>query len=149
MINVRPILEWCKSINYVLLRDNSDLENIERGHDIDILTDNVPAIMNLIICGLKDYVFSGYTIRKTGHGGHTHIDLLDKDGLVVRFDIVDRFVFDLNAIPPFILTNKKDVNGIYYPDEVGDVTTRIIEYLSNNKKTKHLDYVRTNLLQQK
>lgn len=142
-INLRKILAWLESLDYIILRPRK-LSEYGIGSDIDILTNNKPAVINLLICGLKDDIADGYDVVKIDESEHTHLDVIRGDKLIVRFDVVDRLP-TVNATE-FLLKNRIKKDSIFYPDKVGDVYTRVVEYLNNPQKTKHLEHAKSHCI---
>lgn len=146
-INIKEILDSIKSANYVILRSGEDLLSPREGSDIDILSEDVSRLITLLISYLrKEYATNGYVIRKTIDNNHTHIDILKEDVLILRFDIVDNLELQWPGhIAKYMLESKVSKNDLNFPSPEFDVFTRMLEYLNNPVKERHLEYVKEKL----
>lgn len=146
-IDIKEILAWGASIPHVILRNGGDVSGLKDGCDIDILTNNEAALAHLYITGLLKYAHLTYTIKKTNDAGHTHIDVLRGNKLVVRFDIIDDMpLLGSKNLVEYIIMNKKNINDLSVPSAECEVFTRMLEYFNNPDKIKHIEYAKSHCI---
>lgn len=130
-IDIHSILSMV-SVQHIVIKKSPVYPDYEIGSDIDIFCQDKNEMARQIqhlAFGLLD---KGYKISVENIEGHIHIDLI-KEKLIIRIDLID----SLDVYKELILSDSK----------YADLAIRLLEYGKCPDKNKHLEYVKSHLLQ--
>ncbi len=153
-ISVLSILE-ALSGDYILLRKWMDFPSFFPGSDVDLLVidrfDSSLLLQNYFMEFIKD---ESYYLKVTEGKGHIHLDIMEKDRIFLRIDLIDGFdyftrfsVQDALKIRIFLSRKTIDVDNqkVVVPSTEFDLLLRYLEYLEwfdrRPDKIKHIDYI--------
>ena len=138
-IDVKTILDACTE-PFVIVKKDKDLYEYEIGNDIDILAREAAQLVKEILHVSTSLVSEEISIKVTIYDtynqsifvhGHSHIDFMEGDVLIIRLDIIDT----LDIFKDTLLIN----------NDYAQLAFRLLEYSISPHKQKHLDFVRDKL----
>ena len=156
-VNLADIFNSLQTENYVIIKANENyFDHLRDGGDIDIFTLDPKRIIQAI----SSYVGSNhptFSTEVTRLDHQLHIDILENDRLIIRFDLylsmptykninVKNSFFEWTISRSTII----EKNGIYFsiPHKIDDCVLRVLEfneyYYNRPDKIKHLNYIETN-----
>jgi hypothetical protein len=144
---------------YYCIMKRGDIENYTLGSDFDIFCFNIQSFAKKIISASNTYIQSGCELKINDHDkNHWHVDLLENNKIIVRFDLYSALpkyknINVKNALFSSIIENRHEeqiflndkFTKIYYPSLVDEIIIKYLEYIENYTlrpdKIKHLNYI--------
>ncbi len=135
---------------YAVIKLIATDSSIKAGSDIDIVCANRHSFARELIGKLNELVDDSTHLLIYDTPWFTHVDVMKKNTLVVKFDLINRFhyrKFKLRAdFAEEVLRQKvrrtHNKHRIFVADKIDDGVVRKLEYLnSNQKKIHHLEYL--------
>ncbi len=143
---------------YILLKRWSDFPSFLPGSDVDILVIDrlaASAMLQKYLGAIVDR--NEYFLRIMEGTNHIHLDIMQKDQVWIRFDLMDSFegfsrftIQDSLKVKLFLSRDKFvcEEQEIFVPSHEFDLLIRYFEYLEyfelRPDKIKHLDYICAN-----
>ncbi len=122
-VDIKTILDAC-SEQFVIVKKDGNLYEYEIGNDIDIFARDAMKLVQEIL-----YISTNEaSVKVATCDGHSHIDFMEGNVLIVRLDIIDT----LDLYKDLLLEN----------NNYAQLAFRLFEYAKCPHKQKHLDFVK-------
>jgi len=137
---------------HCILRMPEHLPQYAKGSDLDILCEDIDAMVKYTLTFALDYTDQELRVeRSLTRSGHTHVDMFTATpGLELRFDLIDnlqgykKFAVD-DKLMDAVMAHRVRKYGAWVPDAPYDLALRYMEYAEHYParlgKIKHLRYV--------